>query len=156
MNFRYTISPLSYAKVSISNQTYETTGGNENYLHDIEAYGRRTKTFGSANYYKRDRTGFNPLSPDEFIGAAGFGSQTTGYNTRKTNTNTLSFDYTNQLGYNEFKVGGSIDNHEITRYGLGASGVARAISQVDANYDGVATNEEIQQTGNSLTTEHCM
>ena len=49
MNFRYTISPLSYAKVSISNQTYETTGGNENYLHDIEAYGRRTTAFGSAN-----------------------------------------------------------------------------------------------------------
>ena len=147
MNFRYTISPLSYAKVSLSNQSYETTGGNENYLHDIEAYGKRTKTFGSANYYKRDGTGFNPLSPDEFIGAAGFGSQHTGYNTRKTTTNTLSFDYTNQLGYNELKVGGSIDNHEITRYGLGASGVARAISQVDANYDGVATNEEIIAAG---------
>ena len=147
LNARYTISPLSYIKASLSQQTYESTTGNENYLTDIEAYGRRTKAFGSPNYYKRDGTGFNPLSPDEFFGVSGYGTQTTGYNTRKTTTNTISFDYTNQIGYNEFKLGASIDNHEISRYGLTASGVARAISQVDANYDGVATNEEIIAAG---------
>mgnify|MGYP001967207672 CR=1 FL=1 len=143
LNARYTISPLSYIKGSLSQQTYETVSGNENYLTDIEAYGRRTKAFGSANYYKRDRTGFNPIAPDEFFGVAGFGSQTTGYNTRKTTTNTLSFDYTNQIGYNELKLGASVDNHEISRYGLTASGVARAIAQVDTNYDGVASDAEI-------------
>jgi outer membrane receptor protein involved in Fe transport len=143
LNARYTISPLSYIKGSLSQQTYETVSGNENYLTDIEAYGRRTKAFGSANYYKRDRTGFNPIAPDEFFGVSGFGSQTTGYNTRKTTTNTLSFDYTNQIGYNELKLGASIDNHEISRYGLTASGVARAIAQVDTNYDGVASDAEI-------------
>ena len=67
LNARYTISPLSYIKASLSQQTYETVSGNENYLTDIEAYGRRTKAFGSPNYYKRDGTGFNPLSPDEFL-----------------------------------------------------------------------------------------
>ena len=36
---------------------------------------------------------------------------------------------------------------KLSRYGLSASGVARAISQVDANYDGVATNEEIIAAG---------
>jgi len=118
--------------------------GNENYLTDIEAYGRRTKAFGSANYYKRDRTGFNPIAPDEFFGVSWLWlTTTTGYNTRKTTTNTLSFDYTNQIGYNELKLGASIDNHEISRYGLTASGVARAIAQVDANYDGVASDAEI-------------
>ena len=77
LNARYTISPLSCVKASLSQQTYETTSGNENYLNDIEAYGRRTKTWGSANYYKRDRTGFNPVAPDEFFGVAGYGSQYT-------------------------------------------------------------------------------
>ena len=48
LNTRYTISPLSYVKASLSQQTYETTSGNENYLNDIEAYGRSTKTWGSA------------------------------------------------------------------------------------------------------------
>jgi hypothetical protein len=70
LNARYTISPLSYIKASLSQQTYETVAGNENYLTDIEAYGRRTKAFGSPNYYKRDGTGFNPLSPDEFFGVS--------------------------------------------------------------------------------------
>ena len=121
LNARYTISPLSYIKASLSQQTYETTTGNENYLEDIEAYGRRTKAYGSPNYYKRDGTGFNPLSPDEFFGVTGYGSQWTSFNTRKTTTNTLSFDYTNQIGYNEFKLGASVDNHEITRYGLSLS-----------------------------------
>ena len=144
LNARYTISPLSYIKASVSQQTYETVSGNENYLHDIEQYGRRTKAFGSPNYYKRDRTGFNPIAPDEFFGVVGYGSQTTGYNTRKTTTNTISFDYTNQIGYNELKLGASIDNHEISRYGLTASGVARAIAQVDTNFDGVASDAEIQ------------
>ena len=32
LNARYTISPLSYVKASLSQQTYETTSGNENYL----------------------------------------------------------------------------------------------------------------------------
>ena len=143
LNARYTISPLSYVKASLSQQTYETTSGNENYLNDIEAYGRRTKTWGSANYYKRDRTGFNPVAPDEFFGVAGYGSQYTSFDTRKTTTNTISFDYTNQIGYNELKLGASIDNHEITRYGLGASGVARAIAQVDTDLDGLASEQEI-------------
>ena len=143
LNARYTISPLSYVKASLSQQTYETTSGNENYLNDIEAYGRRTKTWGSANYYKRDRTGFNPVAPDEFFGVAGYGSQYTSFDTRKTTTNTISFDYTNQIGYNELKLGASIDNHEITRYGLSASGVARAIAQVDTDLDGLASEQEI-------------
>ncbi len=147
LNARYTISPLSYVKASLSQQTYETVSGNENYLHDIEAYGRRTKEWGSTNYFKRDRTGFNPVSPDEFIGVAGYGSQYTSYDTRKTTTNTFSFDYTNQVGYNEFKLGGSIDNHEITRYGLSASGVARAITSLDTNYDGAVSDQEITDGG---------
>jgi len=147
LNTRYTISPLSYVKASLSQQTYETVSGNENYLHDIEAYGRRTKEWGSTNYFKRDRTGFNPVSPDEFIGVAGYGSQYTSYDTRKTTTNTFSFDYTNQVGYNEFKLGGSIDNHEITRYGLSASGVARAITSLDTNYDGAVSDQEITDGG---------
>ena len=147
LNARYTISPLSYVKASLSQQTYETVSGNENYLHDIEAYGRRTKEWGSTNYFKRDRTGFNPVSPDEFIGVAGYGSQYTSYDTRKTTTNTFSFDYTNQVGYNEIKLGGSIDNHEITRYGLSASGVARAITSLDTNYDGAVSDQEITDGG---------
>ena len=44
-------------------------------------------------------------------------------------------------------MGGSVDNTEITRYSLSAAGVARAIADVDANYDGVATNEEIIAAG---------
>ena len=143
LNARYTISPLSYIKASLSQQTYETTSGNENYLNNIEEYGRRTKAWGSTNYYKRDRTGFNPVAPDEFFGVSGYGSQYTSFDTRKTTTNTISFDYTNQIGYNELKLGASIDNHEITRYGLGASGVARAISQVDTDLDGLASEQEI-------------
>ena len=149
LNARYTISPLSYIKASLSQQTYETTSGNENYLHDIEQYGRRVMgndlapKFGSPNYYKRDRTGSNPISPDEFIGVAGYGSQYTGYDTRKTTTNTISFDYTNQIGYNELKLGASVDNHEISRYGLSASGIARAIGTVDTNFDGKASEQEI-------------
>jgi len=150
LNARYTISPLSYIKASLSQQTFETVAGNENYLTDIEAYGRRTKAFGSPNYYKRDGTGSNPLSPDEFFGVAGYGSQITGFNTRETTTNTLSFDYTNQIGYNEVKLGASIDRHEISRYGLSASGVARAISQVDTNFDGVATDAEIIAAGSDV------
>ncbi|MFL2510911.1 MAG: TonB-dependent receptor domain-containing protein [Candidatus Neomarinimicrobiota bacterium] len=149
VNARYTISPLSYIKASLSQQSYESTTGNENYLEDIEAYGRRTKAWGSPNYYKRDNY-FNPISPDEFFGVSGYGTQTTSYNTRKTVTNTISFDYTNQLGYNEFKLGASIDNHEITRYGLSASGVARAISQVDTNLDGVASDQEILDAGSTI------
>ena len=144
LNARYTISPLSYVKASLSQQTYETTSGNENYLNNIEEYGRRTKAWGSTNYYKRDRTGFNPVAPDEFFGVAGYGSQYTSFDTRKTTTNTISFDYTNQIGYNELKLGASIDNHEITRYGLGASGVARAIAQVDTDLDGLASQAEIE------------
>ena len=88
LNARYTISPLSYIKASLSQQTYETTSGNENYLNNIEEYGRRTKAWGSANYYKRDRTGFNPVAPDEFFGVSGYGSQYTSFDTRKT-----SFDF---------------------------------------------------------------
>ena len=144
LNARYTISPLSYVKASLSQQTYETTSGNENYLNNIEEYGRRTKAWGSTNYYKRDRTGFNPVAPDEFFGVAGYGSQYTSFDTRKTTTNTISFDYTNQIGYNELKLGASIDNHEITRYGLSASGVARAIAQVDTDLDGLASQAEIE------------
>jgi outer membrane receptor protein involved in Fe transport len=147
LNARYTISPLSYFKASLSTQTYETKDGNENYLDDLLSYGRRTKEWGSVNYYKRDLTGFNPIAPDEFIGASGYGSQYTSYDKRKTTTNTLSFDYTNQVGYNEIKLGASIDNHEITRYGLGASGVARAIAQVDRNGDWKAQDWEIRRAG---------
>ena len=149
LNARYTISPLSYIKASLSQQTYETTSGNENYLNDIEAYGRRSSTFGDPNYFKRDGNFFNPVSPDEFFGVSGYGTQTTSYDTRKSTTNTISFDYTNQIGYNELKIGGSIDNHEITRYGLTASGVARSIFQIDrfGNQDGVVTNDEIISAG---------
>ena len=149
LNARYTISPLSYIKASLSQQTYETTSGNENYLNDIEAYGRRSSTFGDPNYFKRDGNFFNPVSPDEFFGVSGYGTQTTSYDTRKSTTNTISFDYTNQIGYNELKIGGSIDNHEITRYGLTASGVARSIFQIDrfGNQDGVVTNDEIIAAG---------
>ena len=149
LNARYTISPLSYIKASLSQQTYETTSGNENYLHDIEAYGKRSSTFGDPNYFKRDGNFFNPVSPDEFFGVSGYGTQTTSYDTRKSTTNTVSFDYTNQIGYNELKIGGSIDNHEITRYGLTASGVARSIFQIDrfGNQDGVVTNDEIISAG---------
>ena len=149
LNARYTISPLSYIKASLSQQTYETASGNENYLHDIEAYGRRSSTFGDPNYFKRDGNFFNPVSPDEFFGVSGYGTQTTSYDTRKSTTNTISFDYTNQIGYNELKIGGSIDNHEITRYGLTASGVARSIFQIDrfGNQDGVVTNDEIIAAG---------
>ena len=149
LNARYTISPLSYIKASLSQQTYETTSGNENYLHDIEAYGKRSSTFGDPNYFKRDGNFFNPVSPDEFFGVSGYGTQTTSYDTRKSTTNTISFDYTNQIGYNELKIGGSIDNHEITRYGLTASGVARSIFQIDrlGNQDGVVTNDEIISAG---------
>ena len=149
LNARYTISPLSYIKASLSQQTYETTSGNENYLHDIEAYGKRSSTFGDPNYFKRDGNFFNPVSPDEFFGVSGYGTQTTSYDTRKSTTNTISFDYTNQIGYNELKIGGSIDNHEITRYGLTASGVARSIFQIDrfGNQDGVVTNDEIIAAG---------
>jgi|TARA_B100001093_G_scaffold203971_1_gene196028 outer membrane receptor protein involved in Fe transport len=143
LNARYTINPLSYIKASLSQQTYESTSGNENYLNNIEEYGRRSRAWGSTNYYKRDNNGLNPVGPDEFVGVVGYGSQYTSFDTRKTTTNTLSFDYTNQIGYNEFKLGASIDNHEITRYGLAASGVARAISEVDANFDGLASNQEI-------------
>ena len=149
LNARYTISPLSYIKASLSQQTYETTSGNENYLNDIEAYGRRSSTFGDPNYFKRDGNFFNPVSPDEFFGVSGYGTQTTSFDTRKSTTNTISFDYTNQIGYNELKIGGSIDNHEITRYGLTASGVARSIFQIDrfGNQDGVVTNDEIISAG---------
>ena len=149
LNARYTISPLSYIKASLSQQTYETTSGNENYLNDIEAYGRRSSTFGDPNYFKRDGNFFNPISPDEFFGVSGYGTQTASYDTRKSTTNTISFDYTNQIGYNELKIGGSIDNHEITRYGLTASGVARSIFQIDrfGNQDGVVTNDEIIAAG---------
>ena len=28
----------------------------------------------------------------------------------------MSIDYTNQIGYNEFKMGASIENHEISYY----------------------------------------
>jgi len=150
LNARYTISPLSYIKASISSQTYETKDGNKNYLDDIISYGRRTKEWGSVNYYKRDTTGFNPLSVDEFIGVSGYGSQYTSYDKRKSTTNTLSIDYTNQIGYNEIKLGASIDNHEISRYGLGASGVARAISTVDTNGDWVASDEEIIAAGSNV------
>jgi outer membrane receptor protein involved in Fe transport len=143
LNARYTISPLSYIKASLSTQTYETKDGNKNYLDDIVSYGRRTKEWGSVNYYKRDITGFNPVSPDGFIGVSGYGSQYTSYDKRKTTTNTLSFDYTNQIGYNEIKLGASIDNHKISRYGLNASGVARAIATVDTNGDWVASDQEI-------------
>ena len=38
VNARYTISPLSYIKASLSQQSYESTTGNENYLEDIEAF----------------------------------------------------------------------------------------------------------------------
>ena len=146
VNFRYTINPLSYVKVSLSNQDYESTTGNENWGDDIQAYGTRTKAWGSPNYYLR-RDGYNPVGPSEILGATGYGSQYSGYNKRNTTTNTFSFDYTNQLGYNEFKMGGSIDNTEISRYGLSPFGVARSISTVDANYDGVASNEEIIAAG---------
>ena len=44
-------------------------------------------------------------------------------------------------------MGGSIDNTEITRYGLSPFGVARSIATVDANYDGTASNEEIIAAG---------
>jgi outer membrane receptor protein involved in Fe transport len=146
VNARYTINPLSYVKISLSNQDYETISGNENHLHDIGMYGKRTKAFGSTNYYFR-RDGYGPISPDEILGATGYGSQYTYYGKRNSTTNTVSFDYTNQLGYNEFKMGGSVDNTEITRYSLSAAGVARMVADVDANYDGVATNEEIIAAG---------
>ena len=146
LNARYTLSPLSYIKASVSQQTYESTGGNENYLHDYESYGKRTKAFGSVNYYKRDNN-LNPTSPDPFVGVTGYGTQTTGYDTRKTTTNTLSFDYTNQIGYNELKLGGSVDRHEITRYGLSASGIARSIAAIDTDYDGIASDAEIIASG---------
>lgn len=150
LNARYTISPLSYIKASLSQQTYETTSGNKNYLNDLGSYGRRDTNldgkveFGDINYYKRNNTAFNPIGPDEFIGVAGYGSQYASYDTRKTTTNTVSFDYTNQIGYNELKLGASIDKHEISRYGVdGASGIGRSISQVDTNGDGVASQAEI-------------
>ena len=44
-------------------------------------------------------------------------------------------------------MGGSIDNTEITRYSLSPFGVARMIADVDANYDGVASNAEIIAAG---------
>ena len=154
LNARYTISPLSYIKASLSRQSYDTVSGNRNYLHDIEAYGKRSASRGDANYFLRDNSFRNPITPDEFVSGRGrvisaYGTQTTGYDTRKSITNTFSFDYTNQIGYNELKLGGSIDNHEISRYGLNAAGVARAIFQVDryGNRDGVVTDDEIINIG---------
>ena len=51
------------------------------------------------------------------------------------------------MGKNELKVGGDKDKRESTRYGGSAAGVAREIADVEANYDGVGTNEEMSAAG---------
>tara|TARA_B100001093_G_scaffold520052_1_gene612304 strand:+ start:10952 stop:14095 length:3144 start_codon:yes stop_codon:yes gene_type:complete len=132
LNINYAINPLSYVKVTLSNQAYETETSNERHGTDLAAYGVRSTDLpdqasvanGSLNmsnidpYYFWRRNGLGNASAQlvGLLGQSSFGYQYSSYYKRNTDTNTLSVDYTNQIGYNELKMGASVENHEISFY----------------------------------------
>ena len=132
LNINYAINPLSYVKVTLSNQAYETETSNERHGTDLAAYGVRSTDLpdqasvanGNLNmsnidpYYFWRRNGLGNASAQlvGLLGQSSFGYQYSSYYKRNTDTNTLSVDYTNQIGYNELKMGASVENHEISFY----------------------------------------
>ena len=132
LNINYAINPLPYVKVTLSNQAYETETSNERHGTDLAAYGVRSTDLpdqasvanGNLNmsnidpYYFWRRNGLGNASAQlvGLLGQSSFGYQYSSYYKRNTDTNTLSVDYTNQIGYNELKMGASVENHEISFY----------------------------------------
>jgi outer membrane receptor protein involved in Fe transport len=140
LNINYAINPLSYVKVTLSNQAYETETSNERHGANLAAYGVRSTNLGGngvdyssldgpSTYAGADMTNIDPYyywrrnglgnASAQLVGLLGqssFGYQYSSYYKRNTDTNTLSVDYTNQIGYNELKMGASVENHEISFY----------------------------------------
>ena len=140
INLNYAISPLSYIKFTLSNQAYETETTNERHGSDLAAYGVRSTNIGGNGvdytsldgpdtyagadmtnidpyyYWRRNGLGNSSAQLVGLLGQSSFGYQYSSYYKRNTDTNTMSVDYTNQIGYNEFKMGASIENHEISYY----------------------------------------
>lgn len=132
INLNYAISPLSYVKFTLSNQAFETETTNERHGTDLASYGVRSTDFPDYNsvvngnlnmsnidpyyFWRRNGLGNSSAQLVGLLGHSSFGYQYSSYYKRNTDTNTMSVDYTNQIGYNEFKMGASIENHEISYY----------------------------------------
>jgi len=117
LNASYAISPLSYIKLAVSQQAYETETTNERHGDVLTDYGLRSTDLSSPYYYWR-RNGYGNSSAQlgGLLGQSSYGYQYASYYLRNTDTNTISVDYLNQIGFNEFKMGASIENHEISYY----------------------------------------
>ncbi|MDA7641425.1 TonB-dependent receptor [Candidatus Marinimicrobia bacterium] len=117
LNANYAISPLSFVKLTVSSQAYETESYNERHGNVLGDYGlRSTDTSDPYYYWRRNGYGNQSAQLGGLIGQTSYGYQYSSYYLRNTDTNTISIDYLNQVGFNELKMGASIENHEISYY----------------------------------------
>jgi len=153
ININYAINPLSYVKFTLSNQAYETETTNERHGSDLAAYGVRS-TDVRANmldmtnmdpyyFWRRNGLGNSSAQLVGLLGQSSFGYQYASYYKRNTDTNTVSVDYTNQIGYNEFKMGASVENHEISFYSNpNPERITYNFNLIDENGDGTISPTE--------------
>ena len=117
LNANFALSPLSYVKVTASTQSYETETYNERHGSALASYGLRSTDSSDPYYYwRRNGLGNQSAQLGGLLGQSSYGYQYSSYYIRNTDTNTLAVDYLNQIGFNELKMGASIENHEISYY----------------------------------------
>jgi len=158
ININYAINPLSYVKFTLSNQAYETETTNERHGSDLAAYGVRSTDLETAGFgespldmtnidpyyfWRRNGLGNSSAQLVGLLGQSSFGYQYASYYKRNTDTNTVSVDYTNQIGYNEFKMGASVENHEISFYSNpNPERITYNFNLIDENGDGTISPTE--------------
>lgn len=154
LNGRFSLSPKSYVSVVASMSKYGQESGNRHHKDNIEAYGERSKSIGSPNYYYR-ADGRNPLSIPELVYVSGFGTQVGSWTDRDQITNGLRADFVNQTGSHEVKAGVEYYSTEIRQWQVSqAKEIYENISKLDADYDGsVSLSEAGDYNGDGEITQ---
>lgn len=149
LNTTLTLSSKSFLKVNLSQFSYKSETYNVNFKDNIEAYGKRSRTWGDPSYYYV-RDGRDVLDIAEFVNFTGVGEQYGLYQQRSSSYTGAKADYLNQLGNHELKIGFEYRKNTIRYYTLWqAFEIAENINKMDLNKNGTLDESEISRTHDS-------
>ena len=154
LNGTLNLSPKSFVRSTFSLKKYNNEEYNANWKDDILAYGRRTKTMDSGNYYYR-ADGKNALTVPALIDFSGYGAQWGRYIKRSENTMGLRTDYVNQINMHELKAGFEYYNTTIRYYRVSqAREIYENVSKLDTDFNGVLSSDELGDYNADGTTDN--
>jgi hypothetical protein len=151
-NTTWSLSSKSYLKAIASKNSYEQFFFNNLFDHGtkddatkakFDQYGKRSTDPNSPNYYLR-RDGRNPLTVQDLVGFARYGTRYDDYEQRFQDQTGLRLDYVNQYGVHELKAGMEFYKTTIYRYRIAQPfEVTEKTSLLDVDHDGIVSLSEV-------------